>query len=63
MIAALREASAQREIRAIVIEDANPAFSAGHDLSEMIGRDRDFLAHLFDRCSVMTQTIHRSRSP
>jgi len=63
MIGALREASAQRDIRAIVIEGAGPAFSAGHDLSEMIGRDRDFLAHLFDRCSVMMQTIHEIPQP
>ena len=63
MIAALREASAQRDVCAIVIEGAGPAFSAGHDLSEMIGRDRDFLAHLFDRCSVMMQTIHEIPQP
>lgn len=63
MIAALREASAQRETRAIVIEGAGPAFSAGHDLSEMIGRDREFLAQLFDRCSVMMQTLHDVPQP
>src|SRR5204862_6981269 len=31
--AAVRELSARRHIRAIVIEGAGPAFSAGHDLS------------------------------
>jgi Enoyl-CoA hydratase/isomerase len=39
LIAALREVSTQTPARAIVIEGAGPAFSAGHDLSEMIGRD------------------------
>ena len=63
MIGALREASAQRDIRAIVIEGAGPVFSAGHDLSEMIGRQREFLAHLFDRCSVMMETIHEAPQP
>jgi enoyl-CoA hydratase/carnithine racemase len=63
MIGALGEASAQRDIRAIVIEGAGPVFSAGHDLSEMIGRRRDLLAHLFDRCSVMMDTIHRVPQP
>jgi enoyl-CoA hydratase/carnithine racemase len=58
MITALREVSAQRVNRAIVIEGAGPAFSAGHDLSEMIDREREFLAHLFDRCSMLMQTIH-----
>ena len=33
VIAALRELSADPETRAIVIEGAGPAFSAGHDLS------------------------------
>jgi enoyl-CoA hydratase/carnithine racemase len=63
LIAALREVSAWRDTRAIVIEGAGPAFSAGHDLSEMIGRDRDFLAQLFDRCSVMMQTVHEVPQP
>src|SRR5438477_11217296 len=49
MIAALREVSAEGASRAIVIEGAGPAFSAGHDLSEMIGREQEFLGHLFDR--------------
>jgi enoyl-CoA hydratase/carnithine racemase len=62
-IAAVREVSAQRDIRAIVIEGAGPAFSAGHDLSEMIGRDRRFLTDLFDRCSVMMQTLHEVPQP
>src|SRR5579859_3929335 len=63
MIAALGDASAQPATRAIVIEGAGPAFSAGHDLSEMIGRDRSFLAHLFDRCSVMMETVHEVPQP
>ena len=62
-IAAVREVSARRDTRAIVIEGAGPAFSAGHDLSEMIGRDRQFVAHLFDRCSVMMQTLHEVPQP
>jgi enoyl-CoA hydratase/carnithine racemase len=63
LIGALGEASAQRDTRAIVIEGAGPAFSAGHDLSEMVGRRREFLAHLFDRCSVMMETIHQVPQP
>jgi len=63
MIAVLCEVSARRDTRAIVIEGAGPAFSAGHDLSEMIGRDREFLAHLFDRCSVMMETLHQVPQP
>ena len=63
MIAAMHEVSARRDTRAIVIEGAGPAFSAGHDLSEMIGRDREFLASLFDRCGVMMETLHEVPQP
>ncbi len=63
VIAALHEVSGQRATRAIVIEGAGPAFSAGHDLSEMVGRDRAFLARLFERCSEMMQTIHAVPQP
>lgn len=63
MIAALREIASQPAARAIVIEGAGPAFSAGHDLSEMIGREEAFLRELFDRCTVMMETIHDVPQP
>ena len=39
LIDSLRRVSASPGVRVIVLEAAGPAFSAGHDLSEMIGRD------------------------
>jgi enoyl-CoA hydratase/carnithine racemase len=63
LIAALREASARPETRVIVIQGAGPAFSAGHDLSEMIDRDEAFLAELFRECTVMMETIHELPQP
>jgi enoyl-CoA hydratase/carnithine racemase len=63
MIAALRDVSAERAHRAIVIEGAGPAFSAGHDLSEMIGREEAFFGQLFDRCTVVMETIHELPQP
>jgi enoyl-CoA hydratase/carnithine racemase len=61
--AALRDLAPQPAIRAIVIEGAGPAFSAGHDLSEMIGRDEAFLDELFTTCTVMMETIHDLPQP
>ncbi len=49
--------------RAIVIEGAGPAFSAGHDLGEMIDREPTFYQELFDVCTVMMEAIHRLRQP
>lgn len=63
LIAVLEEVAAQPEVRAIVIEGAGPAFSAGHDLGEMVGRDAAFYEELFDVCMVVMETIHRLPQP
>jgi enoyl-CoA hydratase/carnithine racemase len=63
LIGALREVSERAGVRVIVIEAAGPAFSAGHDLSEMIGRDEAFLGELFAVCTVMMETIHELPQP
>jgi enoyl-CoA hydratase/carnithine racemase len=63
LIAALREASAQATTRALVIDGAGPAFSAGHDLSEMIGRDEAFYRELFGVCTTLMETIHELPQP
>ncbi len=63
LTAALRAASARPEARVIVIQGTGPAFSAGHDLSEMIDREEAFLAELFRECTVMMETIHELPQP
>jgi enoyl-CoA hydratase/carnithine racemase len=60
---ALRSAAAEAEVRAMVIQGAGPAFSAGHDLGEMVGRDLAFYQRLFDACTVMMEEIHRVPQP
>jgi len=63
LIAALKRASAEPGVRAIVVEAAGPAFSAGHDLREMIGRDIAFVQRLFDVCCELMGTIHALPQP
>ena len=63
LLAALRSASADPGVRAIVLEGNGPAFSAGHDLSEMVGRDLAFYQQLFDVCTELMETIHRLPQP
>jgi enoyl-CoA hydratase/carnithine racemase len=63
LTAALREASARAGTRVIVLEGAGAVFSAGHDLSEMIGRDDAFYRELFGACTVMMETIHDLPQP
>ncbi len=63
LIGALREVSSRTSTRAIVLEGAGPAFSAGHDLSEMIGRDEEFYGELFGVCTVLMETVHDLPQP
>ena len=63
LISALRDVSARDSVRTVVIEGAGPAFSAGHDLAEMIDRDEAFFSHLFEVCTVMMETIHDVPQP
>jgi len=63
LIAALEEASTSPNVRAIVLDGAGPAFSAGHDLSEMIGREAAFYERLFAVCTELMETIHRVPQP
>jgi len=63
LIAAFEQLGADPDVRAIVVEGAGPAFSAGHDLGEMVGRDAEFYERLFDVCTVMMETVHRVPQP
>jgi enoyl-CoA hydratase/carnithine racemase len=63
LIEALQAVAADPEVRTIVVDGAGPAFSAGHDLSEMVGRDLAFYQHLFDVCVVLMETIHKVPQP
>ncbi len=60
LIAALRSVD---DARAVVIEANGPAFSAGHDLSEMIDRDVPFFQRLFDLCTELMELIHKLPQP
>jgi enoyl-CoA hydratase/carnithine racemase len=63
LVQVLDELRADESVRAIVIEGAGAAFSAGHDLSEMVGRDIAFYQELFDVCTVLMETVHRVPQP
>src|SRR5205823_8726767 len=63
LIAVFATLGAKRDVRAIVIEGAGVAFSAGHDLSEMVDRDLLFYERLFDVCTELMETIHRVPQP
>ena len=47
----------------VVLEGAGAAFSAGHDLSEMVGRELPFYQRLFDVCTELMEAIHKLPQP
>jgi enoyl-CoA hydratase/carnithine racemase len=63
LIASLHRLSEDADVRVIVIDAVGPVFSAGHDLSEMVGRDVPFYQRLFDVCTELMETIHRLPQP
>jgi enoyl-CoA hydratase/carnithine racemase len=60
---ALESVRADPEVRVVVIAGEGPAFSAGHDLSEMVGIDLDGARELFDECTRLMLAIHDLPQP
>lgn len=49
--------------RVVVISAAGPAFSAGHDLSQMVGADVETINHIFHRCTEMMEAVQAVSQP
>jgi enoyl-CoA hydratase/carnithine racemase len=63
LMAALRALSAQPLTRAIVLAGNGPAFSAGHDLRELSGRDINAYRRIFDVCTQLMTTVQNIPQP
>src|SRR5579863_9026893 len=59
----LRAVGQRAEARAVIIAGNGPAFSAGHDLGELKGRDLAFYRHEFDLCAQLMLTIQAIPQP
>ena len=63
VIAALGALGADPEVRVVVLAGRGPAFSAGHDLSEMVGLELDDYREIFQLCTRMMTAIHELPQP
>ena len=63
LIDSFEQLGERREIRVVILAGAGPAFSAGHDLSEMRERELDFYRHEFDLCARLMQTVQAIAQP
>ena len=61
--AALGALGADPEVRVVVLGGRGPAFSAGHDLSEMVGLGLAEYREIFDLCTRMMTAIHELPQP
>lgn len=63
LLDAFTRLGADRECQVVVLRGEGAAFCAGHDLGEMVGRDRAFYDELFDVCSRLMLTIQSIPQP
>ena len=63
LISCFKTIGEAREGQVVILRANGPAFCAGHDLSEMVGRDPDFYRYLFDVCCELMETIQSIPQP
>jgi enoyl-CoA hydratase/carnithine racemase len=63
LIACFGAIGRSREIAVVVLRGNGPAFCAGHDRREMMGRDAAFYQRLFDVCTELMETIQSIPQP
>ncbi len=63
LIHCLKATGEGKEAQVVVLGGNGPAFCAGHDLSEMVGRDPEFYRRLFDVCCELMQTVQAIPQP
>jgi len=63
LIDCLQAIGRSRETRAVILAASGPAFSAGHDLTEMIDRDINAYRQIFDVCTTLMTTVQSIPQP
>jgi enoyl-CoA hydratase/carnithine racemase len=63
LTAAFEAIGADRAVRVVVLRGVGPAFSAGHDLREMLARSVEDYRHTFDVCVRLMTTIQAIPQP
>jgi len=63
LLDAFKALSREKEVRAIILAANGPAFSAGHDLREMVGGTISSNRHVFDVCTELMTTIQSIPQP
>ncbi|GAC1423170.1 MAG: enoyl-CoA hydratase [Candidatus Velthaea sp.] len=63
LISAFNAIGADRAVRVVVLRGVGPAFSAGHDLREMLARSVSEYRETFDTCVTLMEGVQRIPQP
>jgi enoyl-CoA hydratase/carnithine racemase len=64
VLTALHTVAGDASVRVLIVDANGPAFSAGHDLSEMVAnREAEFFDELFAVCVDLMETVHALPQP
>ena len=63
LIDCLSEIGSRRDLRVVILAANGSVFSAGHDLSEMVGRDPSEYRRLFDVCTELMEKLQSIPQP
>jgi enoyl-CoA hydratase/carnithine racemase len=63
LIGCLKAIGESKAAQIVILGGNGPAFCAGHDLSEMVGRDPEFYRHVFDVCCELMERIQKIPQP
>ena len=63
LIECLTRIEANREVRAVILAAAGPAYCSGHDLRELTGGDRAAYHHIFEVCTDLMRTLQGLPQP
>ena len=63
MIDCLSEIGSRRDLRAVILAANGNVFSSGHDLTEMVGRDRGDYQGLFELCTDLMEKLQSIPQP
>ena len=59
----LNRIAMDRDVRVVILRGAGPAFSAGHDLRELVGGDEQQYRELFALCAEVMEAIRKLPQP
>jgi enoyl-CoA hydratase/carnithine racemase len=63
LVVAMADLGERDDVRVVVLGATGPAFSAGHDIAEMVARDEDFYRDLFSACTTLMGVLRQLPQP